>query len=50
MAKAGVVKVLQSQTHVQVADKRHGIGISDLKRIKVIRLGHKEGILLPDKV
>jgi hypothetical protein len=37
-------------THVQVADKRYGIGNSDLKRIKVIRLGDKEGILLPDKV
>ena len=33
--------------HVQVADTRHGVGISDLRRIKVIKLGLAEGLLLP---
>jgi len=32
--------------HIEIADVKHGIGISDLNRIEFIRLGWTEGILI----
>ncbi|MBI4911387.1 MAG: DUF362 domain-containing protein [Acidobacteria bacterium] len=31
--------------HIQVAETRYGLGVSDLKRIDLVKLGWKEGIL-----
>ncbi len=33
--------------HVELADTRHGVGVSELKRIDLVKLGDKEGLLLP---
>jgi hypothetical protein len=33
--------------HVQLADTRHGIGVADMERIKLVTLGDREGLLLP---
>jgi len=33
--------------HVELADTRHGVGVADLKRIDLVTLGWKEGLLLP---
>lgn len=33
--------------HVELADTRHGVGVSDLARIDLVKLGDKEGLLLP---
>jgi hypothetical protein len=33
--------------HVEYADTRHGVGVADLSRIKIVRLGLTDGILLP---
>ena len=32
--------------HVMIADVKHSLGISDLKKIELIKLGTKEGILI----
>ena len=32
--------------HVDLADTRHGIGIADLKRIEIVKLGWDNGILI----
>ena len=33
--------------HVELADTRHGVGVADLGRIDLVKLGYKEGLLLP---
>jgi hypothetical protein len=33
--------------HIQVADTKYGLGVSDLSRIDLIKLGSKEDLLLP---
>jgi hypothetical protein len=35
-----------SPVHITVADQKYGLGVSDLKRIDVVRVGWKEGTLL----
>jgi hypothetical protein len=32
--------------HIEAAEKRYGLGVSDLKRIQVVKLGWAEGILI----
>lgn len=32
--------------HIELADTRHGLGTADMKRIDLVRLGWKEGVLL----
>jgi len=32
--------------HIEAAEKRYGLGVSDLKRIQLVKLGWKEGILI----
>jgi len=32
--------------HVELADTRHGVGVADFKRIDLVKLGWKEGLLL----
>lgn len=32
--------------HIKVADEKHGLGVSDLNKIELIKLGWKEGILI----
>ena len=33
-------------THITAAEKKHGVGIADLKNIELVKLGLKEGILI----
>jgi len=33
--------------HVEYADTRHGVGVADLARIKILKLGWMEGLYLP---
>jgi len=42
----GEDKAVTPTNHIQMAEKRHGLGVSDLKRIDVAHLGWKEGALL----
>ncbi len=32
--------------HIALADKKYGLGVSDLKKIDLIKIGYKEGILI----
>lgn len=32
--------------HIRAAEQKHGIGVADLSRIEIVRLGWKEGILI----
>jgi hypothetical protein len=38
--------ILPPVTHIAAADKKHGIGVSDLNKIELIKLGWKEGLLI----
>lgn len=42
----GEDKVVTPTKHIQVAEARHGLGVSDLARIDLVRMGWKDGILL----
>jgi hypothetical protein len=33
--------------HIQAADTKYGLGVSDLSRIDLIKLGNRENLLLP---
>jgi len=43
---AGPLPFRESAKHVRIADVRYGIGVSDLKRIELLKVGWKEGILI----
>jgi hypothetical protein len=32
--------------HIQIADTRYGVGVSDPERIELLRLGWREGALI----
>ncbi len=40
------VELETTPKHVKVADVKHGLGVSDLNKIELIKLGWKEGILI----
>ncbi len=42
----GEDKAVTPTKHIQMAETRHGLGVSDLKRIDLVHLGWKEGALL----
>ena len=42
----GEDKAVTPTKHIEMAELRHGLGVSDLKRIDLVRLGWKEEILL----
>ena len=42
----GEDKAVTPTKHIEMAELRHGLGVSDLKRIDLVRLGWKEKILL----
>ncbi len=42
----GEDKAVTPTKHIQMAETRHGLGVSDLKRIDLARMGLKEGVLL----
>jgi hypothetical protein len=42
----GEDKAVTPTKHIEVAEKKHGLGVSDLGRIDLVRLGWKEGMLL----
>jgi hypothetical protein len=35
-----------SVTHIKAAEEKHGVGVADINKIKIVSLGWKEGILL----
>ena len=40
------VELETTPKHVKVADVKHGLGVSDLNKIELIKLGWKEEILI----
>jgi hypothetical protein len=38
--------ILPPVKHIVAADKKHGVGVSDLNKIELIKLGWKEGLLI----
>jgi hypothetical protein len=43
----GEDKAVTPTKHIQLAETKFGLGVSDMKRIDLVRLGWKEAILLP---
>lgn len=46
LTTAGALPFRESVKHVRLADIKHGIGVSDLRQIDLVKIGWKEGILL----
>lgn len=42
----GEDKTVTPTKHIEMAEKRHGLGVADLKRIDLVKLGWKDDILL----